>query len=244
MTINSHRIRHTTAATSKRRDFSVWYYRLLLAIYVLQGGFRDFYGLEKSYIMVFRWSRYSLFSVVLCFFFITVYPHVCMCTEMFQSATLTQCGWYSFLYYAWKYNSHWVKWDKPNNNSRQTIENTHWDNCFCSPLFLFQRNQGILFKCCGCLSPISCLYYLIIRSFYDELNIEMNFTISLWWGDDSSVYLAIQFVVMQLFCYFYVSTWIKKNITSPPCFFPVGYVTHLLTPCSIWVTLSLVTNIL
>lgn len=85
--------------------------------------------------------------------------------------------------------------------------------------FFFQRKQGILFKCCGCPSPISCLYYLIIRSFYDELNIEMNFTISLWWGDDSPVYLAIQFVVMQLFCYFYVSTWIKKNITSPPCFF-------------------------
>lgn len=47
----------------------------------------------------------------------------------------------------------------------------------------------------------------------------MNFTISLWWGDDSPVYLAIQFVVMQLFCYFYVSTWIKKNITSPLSFF-------------------------
>lgn len=59
-----------------------------------------FMVLKKSYIMVFRWSRYSLFSVVLCFFFITVYPHVCMCTEMFQSATLTQCGWHSFLYYA------------------------------------------------------------------------------------------------------------------------------------------------
>lgn len=30
----------------------------------------------------------------------------------------------------------------------------------------------------------------------------------------SPVYLALlQFVVMQLFCYFYVSTWIKKNIT-------------------------------
>lgn len=27
----------------------------------------------------------------------------------------------------------------------------------------------------------------------------------------SPVYLALQFIVMQLFCYFYVSTWIKKN---------------------------------
>lgn len=29
----------------------------------------------------------------------------------------------------------------------------------------------------------------------------------------SPVYLALQFVVMQLFCYFYVSTWIKKTIS-------------------------------
>lgn len=28
----------------------------------------------------------------------------------------------------------------------------------------------------------------------------------------SPVYLALQFIVMQLFCYFYVSTWIKKNV--------------------------------
>lgn len=27
----------------------------------------------------------------------------------------------------------------------------------------------------------------------------------------SSVYLALRFVVMQLFCYFYVSTWIKEK---------------------------------
>ncbi len=31
----------------------------------------------------------------------------------------------------------WVKWDKPNNNSRQTIENTHWDNCSVGLLFFF-----------------------------------------------------------------------------------------------------------
>lgn len=160
------------------------FYRLLLAIYVPQGGFRDFYGLEKK---VTLWCSDGVdahcFSVVLCSFFITVYPHVCMCTEMFQSATLAQRGWRSFLYYAWFKIHIWVKRDKPNNNSRQTIENTHWDNCFCSPLFLPERKQGLLFKCCGSLSPISCLYYLIIRSFYDELSIEMNFTISLWWGD-------------------------------------------------------------
>lgn len=75
------------------------YYRLLMSSYGLQGGFRDFVVFNSDTV-VFRWSRYSLFSVVLCFLFITVYPHVCMCTEMFQSAALRCCGWCSFLYYA------------------------------------------------------------------------------------------------------------------------------------------------
>lgn len=39
-------------------------------------------------------------------------------------------------------NSHLVKRD--NNNSRRTIENTHWDNC--SVGFFFSRKQGVLFK--------------------------------------------------------------------------------------------------
>lgn len=47
-----------------------------------------------------RWSRFSLFSVVVVFPFITVYPPVCMCTEMFQSAALTFLGGAQFLYYA------------------------------------------------------------------------------------------------------------------------------------------------
>lgn len=47
-----------------------------MSSYGLQGGFRDFVVFNSD-TMVFGWSRYSLFSVVLlCFLFITVYPHV------------------------------------------------------------------------------------------------------------------------------------------------------------------------
>lgn len=46
--------------------------------------------------------------------------------------------------------SHWVKWDKPYNNARQTIGNTHWDNCsvgfFFFSFFFVQEKQGVLFK--------------------------------------------------------------------------------------------------
>lgn len=37
-----------------------------------------------------------------------------------------------------------LKGDKRSNNSRQTIENTHWDNCPVG--FCFERKQEVLFK--------------------------------------------------------------------------------------------------
>lgn len=89
------------------------YHRLLMSSYGLQGGFRDFVVFSSD-ITVFRWSHYSLFSVVLCFIFIAVYPHVCMCTEMLPSDTVG--GAHFFIMHENK--SHWVKWNTPNNNSR------------------------------------------------------------------------------------------------------------------------------
>lgn len=50
-------------------------------------GIRDFVvNSDTNVALMFRW-RHNTHCFLLCFLFITVYPHVCMCTEMFQTAT-------------------------------------------------------------------------------------------------------------------------------------------------------------
>lgn len=104
--------------------------------------------------LVFRWSQYSLFSVV--FPFITsILMFACArkCSKVLPSDAVVG-GAHFFIMHENK-KSHWVKWDKPYNNARQTIGNTHWDNCsvgfFFFSFFLFKKNKGSCLKCCGCL---------------------------------------------------------------------------------------------
>lgn len=148
-------------------------------------------------------------SVVLCFLFTTVYLHVCMCTEMFQSATFGCCGWCSFLYYAWKIeNSHWVERDSATFQDRQLKTQTGIN---VQLVFVLKENKGSCLKC-GCPLPVSCFNYLIIRSFYDELNTEMNFTISLWWGD-----VLLCFIGTSVCCNGFVLLFLCKYLNKEKC---------------------------
>lgn len=65
-----------------------------------------------------------------------------------------------------------LKGDQLSNTSRETTQNPNWENC---PVGVSKENKGLV-----SMVEVNFLFnYLIIRSFSDELNTEMNLTISL-----------------------------------------------------------------
>lgn len=161
--------------TTEKMSIMCRSYRHLMSCHGLQQGF---WGLHT---LVVRWSRYSLFSVVLCFLF-----HYSIWSRLHVHGNVPECCpicWvrHSFLYYAWKVNAPifgWVGINIPTIQERHLETHTG----ISVVLAFLLRKQKVLLKCCESLKVISCFYYLILRSFYDELSIKMNFTISSCWG--------------------------------------------------------------
>lgn len=107
------------------------------------GWLQGFYGLQQLHYGVQMESMLNVFCCV-------VFPfHYSISSFLHVHGNVPKCypqmlgGAHFFIMHENKIHIG-LKWDKPNYNSRQTIENTHWDKCFVG--FCFKRKQGVLLK--------------------------------------------------------------------------------------------------